>query len=106
MLDGARKYKRRGCLIPIEFEGWLKAAEIQIWRTGVFGVITNFPVGSSNSTFSTPPCCSTSKTGFRLCLAQNQMLHQRVESGFSPRGEIQFIQHAPSLTTPVDTDKV
>ena len=45
-----------------------------------------------------PPCSSTSKPDL-VFFAQNQMLHQRVESRLGQIAELQFVHHGPSLTT-------
>jgi hypothetical protein len=57
----------------------VESAEIQIWRTGALGVITNLPGGSSKATFKTPFCSSTSKPAstsssrrIRCCISESR----------------------------------
>jgi hypothetical protein len=53
----------------VAFQSSLKlveSAEIQIWRTGVLGVITNSTAGSSKTTLRTPNVCKDQRLSLRL----------------------------------------
>ena len=79
----------------------VESAEIHIWRTGAFGVITNLHGRFFKQNVQHPVLFLHLKARFIFFLALNQMLLQLLKGNLGAAAKLQFIQHGPSVASPV-----
>ena len=75
----------------------VERAEIQICRTGVLGVTTNLPGGSSKTTFSNAALLLDFEAGFVLFFAGNQVLLKCFEGALGHAAKLYFVLHDSSV---------